>query len=213
VLSAAGAAAWDGSWTLVAFSLPQQERARRRALRGQLRWLGYAPLYDGLWISPQPLTPSCTARLAQVAPDAMTVFRATHAELGAMAGRAPLQAWDVPGIRQHYEAFLRRWKPLLPRIRAGRVGGTEAVHARTGVMDTYRRFAVLDPQLPARLLPPDWPRTPALEVFTTVYDGLAGIAEEHVRAVAGRYTGDPLPSIRSHTVSDLLAGVGLPVPR
>ncbi|MER7283726.1 PaaX family transcriptional regulator, partial [Dactylosporangium sp. NPDC000244] len=49
VSSAAGAEPWDECWTLIAFSLPQQERARRRELRNRLRWLGYAPLYDGLW--------------------------------------------------------------------------------------------------------------------------------------------------------------------
>ena len=57
---------WDGWWTLVAFSLPQERSAQRRALRGQLRWLGYAPLYDGLWISPHELTPKARAQLAQL---------------------------------------------------------------------------------------------------------------------------------------------------
>ena len=37
---------------LVAFSIPEQNRAARDSLRKQLRWLGFAPLYDGLWVSP-----------------------------------------------------------------------------------------------------------------------------------------------------------------
>ena len=207
VQSAAAAEPWDGWWTLIAFSLPQHERTRRRALRGQLRWLGYAPLYDGLWISPHPLTPASTAQVAEVAPGAVTVFRARHVELGATTGREPLRAWDIAAIAAHYESFLQRWRPLLPDVRARRVGGAEAVRARTEVMDTFRRFAVLDPRLPVALLPAGWPRAAALEVFTAVYDGLAGIAEEHVLAVAGRYTDGPPPSVRSHTVADLLAGV------
>ncbi len=39
---------WDGMWSLVAFSIPEHNRAARDALRKQLRWLGFAPLYDGL---------------------------------------------------------------------------------------------------------------------------------------------------------------------
>ena len=44
---------WDGMWSLVAFSIPEDNRAARDALRKQLRWRGFAPLYDGLWVSPR----------------------------------------------------------------------------------------------------------------------------------------------------------------
>nr|BFE59754.1 PaaX family transcriptional regulator C-terminal domain-containing protein [Dactylosporangium thailandense] len=207
VSSAAGAEAWDERWTLIAFSLPQQERARRRELRNRLRWLGYAPLYDGLWISPHALTDLVSVQLDEVAPEAITVFRARHAEFGAATRRDPLQAWDIAAIAAHYDTFTRRWRPLLHRIAAGRVGGAEAVRARTEVMDTYRRFAVLDPRLPVRLLPPDWPRPAARDVFTAVYDGLARTAEEHVRAVATRHADRSMPAVSAHTVAEILAGV------
>ena len=44
---------WDGMWSLVAFSIPEEHRAARDELRKALRWLGFAPLYDGLWVSPR----------------------------------------------------------------------------------------------------------------------------------------------------------------
>ena len=44
---------WDGMWRLVAFSIPEDNRSASDALRKQLRWLGFAPLYDGLWVSPR----------------------------------------------------------------------------------------------------------------------------------------------------------------
>ncbi|GGM79806.1 PaaX family transcriptional regulator C-terminal domain-containing protein [Dactylosporangium sucinum] len=213
VSSMAGAEPWDEWWTLIAFSLPQEERTRRRALRGQLRWQGYAPLYDGLWVSPHPLPAPAAEQLAQVAGGAMTVFRARHVELDAGAGRDPLQAWDIAGIAEQYDAFVRRWRSLLPRIRGGRVGGAEAIRARTEIMDTFRRFAVLDPRLPVRLLPPGWQRPAALEVFTAVYDGLVGTAEQHVRAVAASHAMGSPDGVRAHTVADLLAGVeSVPAP-
>ena len=50
------------------------------------------------------------------------------------------------------------------------------------VMDAYRRFPLLDPQLPARLLPAGWLREPGAEVFAAVYDGLT----EAARTTYGR---------------------------
>ncbi|MFI0794303.1 PaaX family transcriptional regulator C-terminal domain-containing protein [Micromonospora rubida] len=207
ILTSTTATAWDGCWTIVAFSLPQDLTARRRALRGQLRWLGYAPLYDGLWVSPHDLTPPARAQLEQLAPGAVTVFRGREVALDVAGRRAPVEAWDVDGIGRHYQEFLRRWTPLLPRVRSGQVEGAAAVRARTEVMETFRCFPTLDPQLPVVLLPQGWLRQPARELFAAVYDGLAAPAEEHVRAVVGRFSDTARSGVRAHTTADLLAGV------
>lgn len=198
--------AWDGCWTVIAFSLPQEATAGRRALRGQLRWLGFAPLYDGLWVSPDTLNPTVKDRLLAVG-GAMTVFRATQVDMPTGAKRDPIEAWDVADIARHYETFIHRWRPLLTRVRSGRVTGTAAVRARTEIMDTYRRFPLLDPQLPIELMPRDWPRARAREVFAAVYDGLAEPAQEHVRAVVSRFADPPDPGIRAHTTAQLVAGL------
>ncbi|MEV4119730.1 PaaX family transcriptional regulator C-terminal domain-containing protein [Micromonospora sp. NPDC049645] len=205
---------WDGCWTVVAFSLPQELSTQRRALRAQLRWLGYAPLYDGLWISPHELTPPARAQLDQLTPlGAVTVFRGRQAMLDAATHRAPIEAWDIQGISRSYEAFLRRWTLLLPGVVSGQVAGAAAVRARTEVMDTFRRFPVLDPQLPVELLPREWPRRPARELFAAVYDGLAAPAERHVRAVVARFADGAPPGIEAHTTADMLAGLhDTPIP-
>ncbi len=202
----AGADTWDGCWTLVAFSLPQEENGNRRALRDRLRWLGFALLFDGLWVSPDALNPTVEDGLAAFGGGAMSIFRARHVELAGTRNRSPLEAWDVAAISHQYETFIQRWKPLLPRIRAGRITGAAAVRTRTDVMDTYRRFPILDPQLPIALMPASWPRARARELFVAVYDGLAEPAQEHVRAVVGRFTDQPDPGIRAHTTEDLAAG-------
>ncbi|MCU7730123.1 PaaX family transcriptional regulator [Actinoplanes sp. KI2] len=206
IVSPGGTRPWDEQWTLIAFSLPQEEGAIRRALRGQLRWMGYAPLYDGLWISPHELSEKTKARLAELTLGTLTVFRARHVELDASIRRNPLDAWDTADIARQYESFLRRWKATVPRAAAGQIAGAEAVRARTEVMDTYRRLPILDPQLPARLLPPGWLREPARELFIAVYDGLAETAEDHVRAVADRYAEGPITGVGAHTVADLATG-------
>ncbi|MBM0231315.1 PaaX family transcriptional regulator [Micromonospora sp. STR1_7] len=204
--STAATTPWDRCWTTVAFSLPQDRGAQRRTLRGQLRWLGYAPLYDGLWISPYELTPPARELLAQLSAGRVTVFRGRQTALDTTSQRAPIEAWDIDAIKRHYEEFLRRWEPMLPLVRSGQVEGSAAVRARTEVMDTFRRFPTLDPQLPLELLPAGWLRQPARQLFAAVYDDLAEPAERHVRAVVARFTASGEPGIQAHTTADLVAG-------
>jgi phenylacetic acid degradation operon negative regulatory protein len=205
---AAGPDSWDGSWTAFVFTMPKEEKTRRSALRAQLRWRGYAPLYDGVWVSPHPMKEQDHAELVASTPGATTAFRARHLRFGSGTTRDPIEAWDTAAIAAEYERFIRRWTPLLPLIRADAITGADAVRARTEVMDTYRRFPALDPLLPLRLLPPDWPRTRARETFIAVYDGLAEPAQDHVRTVAADADDRPRPDIRAHTVAEMAAGVG-----
>ena len=204
---AAGPDSWDGEWTAFVFTMPKEEKTRRTSLRAQLRWRGYAPLYDGVWVSPHPLTEQDHAELVAATPGATTALRARHLRSASGTTRDPIEAWDLAAIAEEYERFVQRWAPLLPGIRADAVTGADAVRARTEVMDTYRRFPALDPLLPLGLLPPDWPRARARETFAAVYDGLAEPAQDYVRAVAAHVDDGPRPDIRAHTVAEMAIGV------
>ncbi|GII25994.1 PaaX family transcriptional regulator [Planosporangium mesophilum] len=203
---AAAAESWDGCWSLIAFSMPQEGESERRSLRSRLRWLGYVPLYDGLWVSPRGLSAKVEA-LGDLSLGTMTVFRAHRLDVDGMASRDPLDAWDLAGIGEHYDAFVRRWSRLLPRVRSGDLTGTEALRARTEVMDEYRTFVVLDPRLPMRLMPAGWLRGRARELFVAVYDGLAEPALRHVLRTVARFVDGPQPDIGAHTVAELLDGL------
>jgi phenylacetic acid degradation operon negative regulatory protein len=200
---------WDGVWTFVTFSMPKEQTTQRNALRVQLRWRGFAPLYDAVWVSPHPLPAKELADLAPYASGAITVIRAQHVPLDTDADRNPVFAWDLEGIAEHYEGFVRSWNAIVPGVVDGTVTGVDAVRARTEVMDTFRRFPMIDPRLPTTLLPPGWARARAREVFVAVYDGLAKPAQEYVRAVAAAADGadDPRLDIQAHTVAEIKAGV------
>lgn len=200
------AEAWDGQWTLIAFSVPQERESARRALRSRLRWMGFMPLYDGLWVSPSPPPAEITAR-GDDGFGAVTVFRARRVDVAGCAPRDPRDAWDMAAIDAHYADFIERWRPLLPRIAAGEIRGAEALRARTEVMEIYRRFKLLDPPLPMRLMPPGWLRQQAREMFAAVYDGLAEPAVRHVRRTVARIVDSPTSGICAHTVAEMLEGV------
>ena len=94
---------WDGMWSLVAFSIPEDNRAARDALRKQLRWRGFAPLYDGLWVSPRDHAAEVIGYLKDLDITTGTAFRASAVPAGA---EIPARAWDLGGLRARYECFI-----------------------------------------------------------------------------------------------------------
>ncbi|MEU6228943.1 PaaX family transcriptional regulator [Streptomyces sp. NPDC047042] len=124
------AEAWDGTWRLVACTMPQERSADRRALRGRLRRLGYAPLFDGLWVSPRPVAEQTNQIVSDLGSTTGTAFQARRFELGSTAERDPLEAWDLTGIATAYEDFMARWTPSLGSLGAGDLHGREALRAR-----------------------------------------------------------------------------------
>jgi phenylacetic acid degradation operon negative regulatory protein len=176
---------WDGMWSLVAFSIPEDNRAARDALRKQLRWRGFAPLYDGLWVSPRDHAAEVIGCLKDLDIATGTAFRATSVPA---SGDIPARAWDLDGLRQRYECFIAFAGQLRDAAVAGRVPPTDALIARTRVMDEWRAFPALDPDLPAELLPSAWPRASARELFIGCYDLLGPLAALRVRQIITRYS-------------------------
>jgi phenylacetic acid degradation operon negative regulatory protein len=178
---------WDGMWSLVAFSIPEDNRAARDALRKQLRWLGFAPLYDGLWVSPRDHGAEVIGCLKDLGITTATAFRAASVPAEC---DIPGRAWDLDGLRSRYEQFLSFAGLLVETTAAGRVAPIEALIARTRVMDEWRAFPGLDPDLPAELLPSAWPRARARELFIACYDMLGPLAAQRVRQIIARYSPD-----------------------
>jgi len=189
---------WDGRWTVAAFSVPEDQRDLRHALRTRLRWLGFAPLYDGMWVSPRDAVPAALEALREVGVERATVLTATHQPGGPGRGD-PIAAWDLDALRKDYERFIDEYEPLLRRVRQGGVGTAEALIARTAVMDTWRNFPNLDPELPDELLPEGWPRRHARAIFAEVYNALGPLAEVRVRQVLAEFAPELTDLVHHHT--------------
>jgi phenylacetic acid degradation operon negative regulatory protein len=197
---------WDGSWRIAIFSVPEEQRDLRHAARGRLRWLGFAPLYDGVWISPHDVAGDAAEALDGLGVRSYSVL-AAQAPPGVPQGLDPLCAWDLAELRSSYDRFVSEREALLRRALDGAVSTAEALLARTDLMDTWRHFPNLDPELPAELLPPDWPRKRAHDMFAQLYDHLGPLAEIRVRQIVERFSDELGALVRHHTTRSML-GLG-----
>jgi phenylacetic acid degradation operon negative regulatory protein len=204
-------APWDGMWSLVAFSIPEEHRSARDELRKELRWLGFAPLYDGLWVCPRDHAGDVMARLKDLGISTATAFRATALPAVTAVGASgvdaaggddaadgagttlvtvdiPARAWDLSGLRDRYQEFTEFAGLLRDQTVAGEITTADALVARTRVMNEWRAFPAMDPDLPYELLPPAWPRATARDLFITCYDLLGPLAARRVRQIIARYS-------------------------
>lgn len=200
----AGERTWDGRWTMALFSVPEEQRETRRAIRARLRWLGLAPLYDGVWVSPWDVAERVRSVLEDLGVGTATVVRAELAAAGE-AGR-PVEAWDLDELRARYEGFLAEHDELGGRVAAGAVGPAEALVARTRLMTQWREFPDLDPELPAELLPADWPLPRARALFVEIYDGLGPLAEHRFAQLVERHAPELAELAAHRTSADIRRG-------
>ncbi|GAB2675630.1 hypothetical protein GCM10027271_40950 [Saccharopolyspora gloriosae] len=193
---------WDGMWTIVAFSVPEQARDVRTALRSRLRLLGFAALYDGLWVTPRDLAGAAGELVGELGIERATVLRAT--EVPGLAAGGPSAAFDLAPLAQEYRDFLHRYEPLRARLSEGRIEPAEALRRRTELRVDWRGFPERDPDLPAEMLPDEWRRADAQRLFLEIYDRLGPLAELRFRQVLAE--SDPeLAELASHHDSELIA--------
>ena len=174
----------DG-WLLAVFSVPEQQRARRHALRSRLAWLGFGSVAAGVWIAPAHLAAETRDVLAS---DGLTgyvsLFTAGHLAFGDVR-REVGRWWDLDRLEQLYQAFIDSAGPALDRW-ADQPGDAAAAFADyVRVLTAWRRLPFLDPGLPPELLPADWHGARAAELFARIRAVLAGPAGQHVAEITG----------------------------
>lgn len=190
---------WDGRWTIVLFSVPENRRELRHSLRTRLRWLGFAPLQDGTWVSPNPLQARAELALRELGIDSGVVLTVVEE----MPQGRLLSAWDLQSVATDYQEFLRRYGPLAAPMRAGSVGSAQALRARTELMDEWSDFFYSDPDLPTQLLPAGWPQAAARALFIELYDGLGLLGAVRFRQLIGEVAPDLAALVRQYGTESL----------
>lgn len=195
---------WDGTWTVVAFSLPEEATGARRALREGLRQQHFGNVYDALWVRPGDHSATVRALVDGLVADGvpgfdparLTVF--AGARLPAGASPAMLgQAFGVSELADAYREFCTRWRPLLDDLDRLRTQPQEALVTRTSVMADWRSLVRADPHLPLELLGENHPRQQAFACCAEIYDQLGPAGESAFRRALSGHD-DRLTSLVAH---------------
>jgi phenylacetic acid degradation operon negative regulatory protein len=151
---------WDGDWLVLTVGVPETQRQLRHRLRTRLTWLGLGSPAPGVWAVPDA---SKEAAVRDVV---------TELDLGdrafAWVGRASRigdpskvirAAWDLDDVEKRYLRFVDRFQGM--RVDSDRAAFVQQVL----LIQEWRRFPFLDPDLPVELLDHDWPGPAAAATF------------------------------------------------
>jgi phenylacetic acid degradation operon negative regulatory protein len=166
---------WDGRWLILLARVPETERAARHKLRTRLTWAGFGSPAPGVWISTHTDRAKEAERVLAEAgiPDGQIFFAEHHSGQLAAAVR---QAWDLDAVDDEYKAFLTDY---------GRARASDPLIRTVHLVHSWRRFPLLDPALPAELLPSRWSGVRAARLFATRRAGWHTAAQRQWTALTG----------------------------
>ena len=171
---------WDGDWTLVQYSFPDENRVDRDRMRSLLEVMGFAPLGHGVHIHPR----DCRAKLkAAIGDQGLTgkinVFRGQRDDMTAPKDFAH-SLWDLKAINGVYKAFLDKFQSLEA---APPLSDQEAFGVRFALVFDYLEAAWQDPDLPGDLLGDDWLGGEARRLASKLYDTYLPQAKRHAETL------------------------------
>jgi phenylacetic acid degradation operon negative regulatory protein len=186
------ASKWDGKWSIVVYFIPEEKRQARDHLRPELSWIGCGPLSEATWISPNSLL----KEVEEVADrlnikEYVQVFQATHNGLSD-AKKLVSRCWDLNTIHQKYAEFIAKYKPKLEdhikKLKNGKViEPSDCFVERFNLVHEYRKLPYFDPDLPDELLPRNWLRGKAADLFQQYHGLLNEDATKYFKSVIKEY--------------------------
>ncbi|MDY7106978.1 MAG: PaaX family transcriptional regulator C-terminal domain-containing protein [Actinomycetota bacterium] len=156
--------AWDGRWQLVLTGEGRGGATEPDGLAKPLRWLGFGRLGPGQWLSPHDRGAELGALARELDPGhRLAVF--TDASFAGRERGLVDACWDLRGIAARYEAFLAAHRDAAAPPWDPPVEPVEAFRRLFWLDHDMLRILRDDPNLPAALLPEDWPGHEARRLF------------------------------------------------
>jgi phenylacetic acid degradation operon negative regulatory protein len=166
---------WDGTWTVVAFSMPESWQRERHDLRSRLQWAGFGMVQAGLWVAPRRV--DVAAMLDGSGLDEyVRTFEGTPTG-STEPSRLIAEAYDLRALAARYTGFIDRWAAFDDE----RSGPVDPVVRRAVLHTDWLLVVRDDPRLPLEFLPADWPAVPADVLFRRIGGRLRRGAEREMR--------------------------------
>jgi phenylacetic acid degradation operon negative regulatory protein len=169
-------------WTLVTFSIPEEQRTLRHHLRSTLTWAGFAPLRDGLWLAPGEvdLVSSLEPLREELPLNAILAFHARELP-GYPIGESVRAAWDIEAIRREHLTFIETWADPASMEEA-----TSALSLRAMLVADWLALLRVDPRLPREFMDRHWPASRSYETYRRVHAALAADSDAELEALLAR---------------------------
>jgi phenylacetic acid degradation operon negative regulatory protein len=165
---------WDGGWHLVIVPPGSIDESSRRELRKELEWDGYGVLGPGLFARPAlPGNEDAldeTARALGISGSiALVTARTLPHAIGSITSLTR-DCWDLKNVAGAYHGFVGRFQGVARALGRGADPAPQQCFVlRTLLIHEFRRVTLHDPQLPAELLPANWPEAVAYALCRDVY--------------------------------------------
>lgn len=179
---------WDDRWQLVVYSLPENKREKRHALRKQLTWLGFGRLAPGIWISPHDRRVELISLLDELEVNQyVDLFSRIKLETSSARDMVS-RCWDLDDLESQYQDFIARYTPeynecLARTSNKHSISPQECFIRRFWLTHEFQFTPMKDPNLPTTLLPKNWIGFTARKLFDDYHQLLGRGAEQFVDEV------------------------------
>lgn len=148
--------AWDGSFNGVLYTVPERHRPFRDRLRRCAQLLGYVTLRPGLLVATTDRYEELTSLLPSQ-PSGSQMLRVRLTLSAQDSHRTAAELWGLDALAAGYRAVLADARARTTRAERNPPRGTAAFQAFAAATYPVYEIGGADPDLPAELLPPDWP--------------------------------------------------------
>lgn len=162
---------WDGRCLVLAVTIPQHLRTVRKRLYRSLYWQGFGNPAPGLWASPHAdRVEELRKAIHELGLDDHTItFIGNTLGVGLSDAEIVARAWDLDQMSARYEKLIETYQYVEPQP------GDDLLLTHLSLLNEYREFPAMDPQLPEDLLA-NWVGRRATELFVSLNQRWSGAA-------------------------------------
>jgi phenylacetic acid degradation operon negative regulatory protein len=175
--------AWNGSFSGVLYTVPERSRSFRDRLRRSALLLGYVTLRPGLLVATTDRYEELTGVLPS-APAGSQLLRTTLTFSAADSRRLAAELWDLAGIAALYRRAVAEFDDCVAEVQQRPPAGAAALRAFAAAVLPLYRAGSADPDLPAELLPADWPARQLSTAIGRAFTVFVPLVSEYLHAFA-----------------------------
>ena len=164
---------WDRQWRLVAFAVPERDRAARDAFRDRLIGLGGAAVQGGFYVSPHAWHKEAAAEAERLGIlDSVTLATTDDLAVGGESDPRKLAAtlWPLDDLAERYRSLVARFSTVPERLidmrsRHQHLADAAFLPGALAMAVAFQECFDTDPLLPPELLPRPWPGRTARDLL------------------------------------------------